>query len=562
MNTCRIITKRTCATGVAIACLLLMVVPAGALDLRISVDPVVTGIGESRRALYPQVATVDGKQLDLVAEIVDQEPSFANHEFSRSEDDFAFQLSDSSSGQTMARVRYTLVESGTATHVTAEKLNITVSGFGDGDDDDESAVGTADATKYVLEGSGGVRVEDNGLHTQFIASEESGVVMLCFPGRAFFEITYYGQGDDDDDEARFVHDGDGDVVFENPQQSAPRIFCTYQFSNPSTVPVEVQFYDSLPSGLQWDETFEPVFRSTETMDFGTMPWWLALIMTWLSEHGMELHFNPDGTIVVDANYANAGRDIVINNLIIPPGEFELKLSTHRTGLRGMIHNEASITPISSSGLNALSAEASVDLLEEESAPAPEPETPTSAATTKVIDADADTSIAKNVPTWSGDTTQLYATADSAAPSQTLLWFDLSDDIPQGAAIDSAALYLTSTDPHGTDGAFALHQILVNLNWTEGGFSWNAANNGLEADGMELGSTAVDHSEQATTIPGVAGSSDRKTWDVTALVQTWVDDSSRNHGMAILAPAPDREIFCSSEHLSASVRPKLVVTWRE
>ena len=127
-------------------------------------------------------------------------------------------------------------------------------------------------------------------------------------------------------------------------------------------------------------------------------------------------------------------------------------------------------------------------------------------------------------------------------------------------MQSAVVYLTSTDPGGADGAFALHQVMPAVNWTSGGLTWNTAGNGLQADGVELGVTPVDHSKVTAVIPGVGGAADRKMWDITSLAQAWVDNPASNNGFAILAPSPDREIFCAMNHPGETVRPKLVITW--
>ncbi len=181
--------------------------------------------------------------------------------------------------------------------------------------------------------------------------------------------------------------------------------------------------------------------------------------------------------------------------------------------------------------------------------------------TIILDADFDTSIAANVPNWSGDGVQLYCTHDNPTPSQTLVHFDITDNIPSSAIIESAVLYLTSTDPHGSDEPFALHSVFPGVEWIDGGFTWNEAGNGLQTDNTELSSAAIAQSAMTNVIPGIPGSADRKKWDITALVQGWVDTPPSNNGLAVLATSPFREIFCSKEHAGENVRPKLVITYR-
>lgn len=176
----------------------------------------------------------------------------------------------------------------------------------------------------------------------------------------------------------------------------------------------------------------------------------------------------------------------------------------------------------------------------------------------LIDADADTSIAGNVPSWSGHASQLHCTESD--PSQVLVHFDLTDDLSAPATVTSAIFYLTSTDQNGAGRAFPVHEVLPGVNWTGGEFTWRRAGNGLQSNGRELSQSPIDISKSGSVIPGVRGSPSRKVWDITTLVQKWVNRPESNNGIAILAPPGHREIFCPREHLDDSVRPKLLVRW--
>jgi len=181
--------------------------------------------------------------------------------------------------------------------------------------------------------------------------------------------------------------------------------------------------------------------------------------------------------------------------------------------------------------------------------------PTSATFSALIDGVYDTSIAGSAPNWSGHNGQLYCRTSD--PSQAMFYFDLSVP-PVGAVVESAELYLTGGN---NVGVFYAYGILPGVNWMTGTYTWNSAGNGLQV-GVEVDLNPTGSSTVQTTIPGVPGWTNyRRKFDVTSLVQSWVDNSfNNNNGIAIL-PGPDgNDVFMHDTHPATSVRPKLLITW--
>ena len=177
--------------------------------------------------------------------------------------------------------------------------------------------------------------------------------------------------------------------------------------------------------------------------------------------------------------------------------------------------------------------------------------------TSLLDADSDTSFAATVPDWSGVTDQLYC--NGLDPAQTVVRFDLAGKVAGPAKIKSATLHLTRTA--GSDGVFFAHQILPGAGaWWTSGITWNSSGKGLQTNDVELVAAAEDDATVTTVIPGVPGWSYRNMYDITALVQRWVDSPASNYGVALLGAPGQRIIYCSREHPLDVVRPKLVIEW--
>ena len=135
--------------------------------------------------------------------------------------------------------------------------------------------------------------------------------------------------------------------------------------------------------------------------------------------------------------------------------------------------------------------------------------------------------------------------------RTLIKFDLSS-IPTGATITSADLKLYYHAYGGAAGyPLDISVYRTTVDWNEGYLSWSKAEN--------YNSFSYD---TATIIAG--GGAGYKTWDITSLVQNWVDGTYSNYGILLRAPTQSGSTiyrqFRSKEY--GSNVPKLVVTYTE
>lgn len=134
-------------------------------------------------------------------------------------------------------------------------------------------------------------------------------------------------------------------------------------------------------------------------------------------------------------------------------------------------------------------------------------------------------------TWGSDhSTDILAFGNYVGPqsglthqSRSYLWFPLLAAIPANATVNTASLELYVSDwPFGGSSTMGVYR--VTQDWNES-FSWGTR------PATEL--TALD----TTSISSDAR--DWSTWDVTGVVQEWVQGSSANHGFMVAgAPAPD------------------------
>ncbi len=149
----------------------------------------------------------------------------------------------------------------------------------------------------------------------------------------------------------------------------------------------------------------------------------------------------------------------------------------------------------------------------------------------------------------------------------LMKLDLSR-IPAGARIESAVLTLYQTAAGG-DATYdvSVHKVIhYNPNLSaatgytyDGVHNWTAST--LCYNGIPLAQSDVAPAEDVNrlnTSPGY------KTWDVTTMVQEWVDAPATNFGLMLnsdaVAAANSHRFFASSEAATADQRPCLVVTY--
>ena len=148
--------------------------------------------------------------------------------------------------------------------------------------------------------------------------------------------------------------------------------------------------------------------------------------------------------------------------------------------------------------------------------------------------------------------------------RSLVQFDLTGHIPQGATVGTATLYLRTGY---NNGPYEADTVMYQMKkaWDEDQADWYK---GMYATGHDW------------ELPGAKGGSDitgekgrcRMTqvdqdceWDVAALVQEWVSYPDRNHGVLVAAQEVTRTVeyrFYASQWASKPRRPKLVVTYLE
>jgi len=148
-------------------------------------------------------------------------------------------------------------------------------------------------------------------------------------------------------------------------------------------------------------------------------------------------------------------------------------------------------------------------------------------------------------------------------TRSLLQFDL-DGIPRGARIHSASLELHQNSSAASGGPFGVHRITSD--WVEGsgnggtapGVTWNERDTGIPwtTPGGDMDAEA----HAITTIS--AGMKSWYSWDITGLVDGWVNGRYPNQGLALIPEATknNNAYFESSDAATEGLRPKLTVTY--
>jgi len=159
----------------------------------------------------------------------------------------------------------------------------------------------------------------------------------------------------------------------------------------------------------------------------------------------------------------------------------------------------------------------------------------------------------------------YAALDSfrvgyKRQSAGLLAFDLSP-VPRSASVVSAVLQVYAIGWGGGDISIGAYAVLRDMVTAEA--TWNHSNN---AELWGLGGcndTLTDRRETAESTVATSGINKWYSFDVTALVQEWVSGGLDNNGLLLMqtTTASYRFVFAAAQKGDASIRPKLVVTYR-
>jgi hypothetical protein len=172
--------------------------------------------------------------------------------------------------------------------------------------------------------------------------------------------------------------------------------------------------------------------------------------------------------------------------------------------------------------------------------------------------------ARDAYIWEWEPSFNYGTADDTWVASTppnwnralaLFQFEVNV-IPPGAKILDARLSLYHRGGGDADVPVTAHRITNG--WDEGFVSWNKRKNSTNWD---TAGGDIDTMVEGTTLVGPA-SNMRYEWDISNLVQGWVDGAYPNHGVALrtLQPSIVGERFSTSDHADPAQHPRLRVTF--
>jgi predicted peptidase len=159
----------------------------------------------------------------------------------------------------------------------------------------------------------------------------------------------------------------------------------------------------------------------------------------------------------------------------------------------------------------------------------------------------------------GGNPELWVSSDGLR--RELLRFDLSQHIPQGARVVSAALTLHMNE--STSMNITLQGYRVLQPWADEA-NWQQAQTGVPwaLPGCDGGSRSDTAAFQVQT-PRASGDVSITAAALADLVQVWVDDPSTNQGLLLKGALPGATIVCkfaSCEAISTAFRPRLVVSY--
>jgi hypothetical protein len=154
-----------------------------------------------------------------------------------------------------------------------------------------------------------------------------------------------------------------------------------------------------------------------------------------------------------------------------------------------------------------------------------------------------------------------------APSgaiHTLIRWDLATFAGMEVQNARLGLYAFYRIPDTGTWAFDVSAYGVKVPWQEQSVTWNQASEGVPWGEPGAGEWGVDL--DATVVDSVTFTQDSPVqawyeWDITSLVQAWIDAPEENHGLLLRATGNRvRYDFWSSEAPSSSLRPKLTIDY--
>lgn len=184
-------------------------------------------------------------------------------------------------------------------------------------------------------------------------------------------------------------------------------------------------------------------------------------------------------------------------------------------------------------------------------------TPPPSGPTVTLNPVADTYIRGGSTSNFGSSPELRLGRDNGGPYMlSLLRFDISA-IPSGSLINSATLRWYQSGNRRTQ-TVAVGAYEITQDWTESGANWNTA------DGTTAWSPVSGGTYNTPAIDSVSvttGNYGWYEWNITPLVQEWVDGVSQNYGVQMnfsTINAGTYAIFTSREGTVAAEQPQLVV----
>ena len=158
----------------------------------------------------------------------------------------------------------------------------------------------------------------------------------------------------------------------------------------------------------------------------------------------------------------------------------------------------------------------------------------------------------------------YTWPANTVANRTIIKWDLSA-IPPNAVINDAtlSLYMYGFDATGGDESYEIsaHKI-VNHNPVISSCTWDTFD-GINpwTGGSNGGAQDLAAPESTTAVDKTVGN---RNWNVTQMVQEWVNDPSTNFGLMLnsdlTAASDSNRYFRSTEHFDSNQRPKLTVTY--
>jgi len=154
----------------------------------------------------------------------------------------------------------------------------------------------------------------------------------------------------------------------------------------------------------------------------------------------------------------------------------------------------------------------------------------------------------------GNAAETWVSSASNDKTRSLLQFNMNA-IPAGAKIQSATLSLYRQSGSGANQPVSAHRILNP--WSENSVTWNNRETGTSWD-----TTGSDFDNMAVVTTPVGPANQRYEWNITPLVQGWVDGSFQNYGVVLAAAIAGMsgERFYTSDSSDPTRHPRLTITY--